>query len=536
MLAAGLGLLAVGVAGWLAAGDLPQASAELVGGNRPLNPGAASRLETTGMNSPAVADNPIDADNLVVAARVNTPRFGCGLFASIDGGASWQPTPVPAREDSVVGCFAPDVAFGAGGRLFLSFTSFAEVEGQGVVPEAIWLATSTDGGRTLSDPRRVAGALSFQVRLAADPTRPGRLVLAWVRADAGVGAFGFRQPGNPVVVSLSTDAGQTWSEPTTVAGGGDRRLIAPTPVVGPDGQVVVGLLDVGGDRLDYRGAHQGLAGPPYQGPWRLLVARPAGADAAGTAPAGNQPPGGGWQEVQVGQVRPTRRVLMLFPPLPSLAADHRRGRLYAAFHGARHGDSDVWVWRSADAGASWQGPARVNDTPVGDGTAQHLPALAVAPTGRLDVLYYDRRADPEDSIMTEVSLSSSFDGGQSFTDRLAASTTAFDARIGHHQEGGIPELGDRLGLVSRPGGALAVWADTRAGEQATGRQDLARAVIAIDGPSRLAGPLRAAGAVVAGLGLLLAARGARPDRGRRRARITARRGAHQEQDQAEGPS
>ena len=62
------------------------------------------------------------------------------------------------------------------------------------------------------------------------------------------------------------------------------------------------------------------------------------------------------------------------------------------------------------------GPTRVNDTKRRDGTAQYLPKLAVAPDGRLDVLYYDRRADPE-NLRNQVSLQSSFDHGESFTPR-----------------------------------------------------------------------------------------------------------------------
>jgi len=56
---------------------------------------------------------------------------------------------------------------------------------------------------------------------------------------------------------------------------------------------------------------------------------------------------------------------------------------------------------------------RVNDTQKGDGTWHDLLKLAVAPDGRLDVLYYDRRADPR-NLMNRVSPQSSFDEGHTF--------------------------------------------------------------------------------------------------------------------------
>jgi hypothetical protein len=238
-----------------------------------------------------------------------------------------------------------------------------------------------------------------------------------------------------------------------VSGAARGRVVAASLARGPGRGLYVLYLDLGGDRLDYEGGHDGRGGPPYPGPWRLVLSRSLDGGAT-------------WEENVVDEVVPTERFLAFLPPFPSLAIDRRRDVLYAAFHDGRLGDADVRVWSSADRGATWSGPRRVNDTPVRDRSAQYLPRLALAENGRLDVLYYDRRSDPR-NVMNDVSLQSSFDGGRTFTDSLRLTDRPFSSRIGFGSERGMPDLGSRLGLVSGDTRALAVWTDTRRREGAT---------------------------------------------------------------------
>jgi hypothetical protein len=108
----------------------------------------------------------------------------------------------------------------------------------------------------------------------------------------------------------------------------------------------------------------------------------------------------------------------------------------------------------------------------------------VAPDGRVDVVYYDRRRDPRD-LRNDVSLQSSFDGGESFSRHLRLTQRSFDSRVGFGAERGLPDLGSRLGLVSADAGALAVWPDTRAGTLASRKQDLAAGLVTFSRPARL---------------------------------------------------
>jgi hypothetical protein len=398
---------------------------------------------------------------------------------------------VPAPPGEEAKCYGSDVAFGADGTLYYSFVT---LRGRGNVPSALWLSRSRDGGRTLSPPARVAGPLTFGVRLAPDPQRSGRVYLTWLQAR-GVGRLQFTGPGNPVMAMRSDDGGRTWTAPVRASDPGHVRAVAPAPAVGRDGTLYVLYVDLGDDRLDYEGAHGGRGGPPHPGRFTLVLAR-------------SRDGGANWeQSVADADIRPIGRFVVFLAPAPTLAVDGE-GRIYAAFHDARLGDPDVWLWTLAPGADGWSRPARVNDTRRRDGTAQYLPKLAVAPGGRLDVLYYDRRADRA-NLMNEVSLQSSFDGGETFTPSVRLSSRPFDSRIGFGAKEGLPDLGSRLGLVSDERAALAVWTDTRAGTPATQKQDLASAAVAVRVTAPLSDAaelaLRIAGGLAVALGLGLAA-------------------------------
>ncbi|MGH9153488.1 MAG: sialidase family protein [Acidimicrobiales bacterium] len=510
-MAFGGALLVAGSGAWVTATSYVRPhDARVVGGNLPVNEGATDRRDIAANNSPTLVRSPVDGGRLVVVNRIDSPEYACAVHLSSDGGATWGRLAIPLPRDEEPKCFAPDAAFGADGTLHVSFVT---LHGNGNVPNAVWLTSLPPDGVRLSAPVKALGSLAFQVRLVADPRRPGSLYLTWLQA-AATAFLAFPETGNPVQFSRSEDGGRTWTKPVRVSAEARARVVAPSAVVGPGGQVMVLYVDLGEDRLDYGGAHQGRGGDPYDGPWELVAARSADRGAT-------------WAESVVDdEVVPTERFLVFLPPSPSLVLDREGGRLYAAFTDGRAGDADVWVWRSGDGGVTWDEPVRANDTPRGDGTSQYLPRLAVAPAGRLDVLYYDRRGDPAANVMNEVSLQSSFDGGRSFSSSVTVSDRPFSSLVGFGSERNLPDLGSRLALVSTDQRALAVWTDTRAGTEASRKQDLVRALVEISPPRRLAPALdwalRAGGVTAAATGLGVVVVVSRP--GPRRSGASARRG------------
>ena len=108
--------------------------------------------------------------------------------------------PAPPGEKK---CFAPDVAFGADGTLYVAFVT---LEGTGNTPSAAWVSTLGDDGEKLSEPRKALGPLSFQVRLTADPNDPDRLYLTWLDVS-DVALYSIVNPGNPIRAARSDDGG-----------------------------------------------------------------------------------------------------------------------------------------------------------------------------------------------------------------------------------------------------------------------------------------------------------------------------------------
>jgi hypothetical protein len=260
---------------------------------------------------------------------------------------------------------------------------------------------------------------------------------------------------NPIMAVHSTDGGETFSDPIVISDPPRERVGAASPVVDGDGNLSVVYQDFKGDRRDF----ENLEGPVFEDPFALVVTRST--DGGRTFSRG--------LEFESGLV-PTRRFLVFLPEAPSMAAAPD-GDLYAVWYDGRNGDEDVFLKRSPDGGTTWSAPIRVNDNPMRDGTNQYLPKVAVNGDGRVDVLFYDRRADTR-NIMTEVFLASSTDDGESFTNRVVSSQS-FDSRVGPSASllHGT-DFGTKLGLDSWSNNVAAAWTDTREGTEADAAQDI----------------------------------------------------------------
>lgn len=402
----------------------------------------------TANNSPMVVRNPQNPDNLVVANRVDRPGFSAAISATTDGGRTWTST-TPPLPDDLDRPFAPSVAFGPDGILYVTYVNLV---GRGNTPQRLWLARSNNGGRSFSDPVRITGEHPFQSQLVVDP-RSGDLHVTWLQAEQ-LALLAF--PGRPVVVSArSQDGGQTWSAPVQVSDPSRERVGAAVPVLTGAGELVVVYKDFKGDRRDF----ENLEGPAWDEPFALVATRSSD---------GGQSFSDG-VELDAGLV-PLRRFLPFLPAFPGVATSGDHG-VHVVWADGRNGDLDVFLRTSSDAGRSWTEPVRVNDNPLGDGTAQYLPAVDVAGNGRTDVVYLDRRGDPT-NVEMRASLAISRSGTSGFR-TLVLSPETFDSRIGPsaapHLE---PDFGSRLGLDSRDDGVLTAWTDATLGTETTDRKSV----------------------------------------------------------------
>jgi hypothetical protein len=227
-----------------------------------------------------------------------------------------------------------------------------------------------------------------------------------------------------------------------------QRVVAPALAIGSDHAVHVLYYDLGEDARDY----QGLEGPTWDGRWSLVLT-------SSTDEGRSFAPGVAVDR----EIVPPERVMLIYTMAPAaLATDG--SRLYASWYDARNQDWDVFLRWSADGGQTWAALQRLNDDPLGDGRDQYLPRLAVAPGGRVDAIFYDRRNDPR-NVLSDVSYTSSSDGGRTFSPNLQINDESFSSQIGTRypipSAKGLVEFGSRIALLARKSNALAAWTDTR---------------------------------------------------------------------------
>ena len=88
LLVIGAGALAISIS------SPSDGSPRLVGSDFAVNTGASNPGDIRANNSPALARNPVRPGNVVVANRVDSPMYSCGLHVSFDNGREWSDTRV----------------------------------------------------------------------------------------------------------------------------------------------------------------------------------------------------------------------------------------------------------------------------------------------------------------------------------------------------------------------------------------------------------------------------------------------------------
>jgi len=400
-------------------------------------------------NSPMIAADPNEPRLMALASRIDAPEFGCELQLSGDGGRSWIPAdPVPRLPKGVERCYGPEVAFDGNGKLYFLFAGLA---GRGNTPVGIFLTSSVDRGQSFKTPVKVVGENAFQAKMVIDKNRGknGRIYLVWLQANGPPPLGGLPAGPNPILSAYSDNAGSAFSKPVQVNDEDRPRSVAPAIALGSDHQVHVLYYDLGDDAIDY----QGLEGPVWESNWSLILA---------SSRDGGRSFGRGVM-VDSGLVPPERVMLIFTMPSAALAAGPG-GRLYAAWSDARNGDWDAYLRASGDSGRHWGSVRRLNDDSLKNGRHQYLPRLSVAPNGRVDAVFYDRRLDPANTL-NHVYLTYSTDHAKSFRPNLRLTEFESDTRFGESypipSAKGQIEFGSRLGLYSADSKAVAAWTDTQ---------------------------------------------------------------------------
>ena len=159
---------------------------------------------------------------------------------------------------------------------------------------------------------------------------------------------------------------------------------------------------------------------------------------------------------------------------PTLDVDRsngpNRGTVYVAWaESINRIDTDIFLRRVTPRTGQLPDvslPVKVNDN--GNGTDQFFPWLSVDPSsGAVAVAFYDRRDNPG-SVLMNLYLARSTDGGVSFGENTRVTPVSSDPRVQAGVLGSTASaigIGDYIGAAATRGKSHIMWADTRHGKQ-----------------------------------------------------------------------
>ncbi len=402
------------------AGPLPPAPGRLV----TLTPAAGFH------NEPSIAVDPNNASRIIAAYQVPAT-----VAFSRDGGSSWKVATGTAPTDYRVSGDV-SVTYDEHGAAILCYIAFDKLGtenywARGATRNGIFVRRSGDGGATwdaqahtvIAQPTKPGIPFEDKPYVVADNTNSkyaGNLYVGWTE---------FRIDESVILFSRSRDGGLTWSAPIEISThhglprDDNGAVEGFTGAVAADGTLHVVWAD--GDSIVLASSHDG--GKTFSKSRAILQTAPLYFAVAGLDRANG---------------------------FPEIAIDPRHGRkglLYVTWSDYRDGDIGVFCAISDNGGKSWSSAVRVNSNPVHDGTDQFFQWLAVDPaTGAANVIFYDRRLDP-DNRKTTLTLGRSIDGGHTFTN-YAWTQGAFVTRREEF-------LGDYIGIAAQNNKVYGVWAE-----------------------------------------------------------------------------
>ncbi|HEX3093878.1 MAG TPA: hypothetical protein VHW72_14695, partial [Candidatus Angelobacter sp.] len=383
--------------------------------------------DTSRFSEPSIAVNPIPPHQIVVVFEANAHAF-----YSQDAGRSWKAADGIASP-SYKHSGDVSVAFDNRGHAYIAYVGFDKLGtfnywGHNTSRNGLFVQRTVDGGVTWEQPPSIVAEhangpgipLEDKPYIVSDTSNSrfaGNLYLGWTR---------WTLTDSRILLSRSTDGGQTWSPPVEIDNhpglprddNGENDGFAG--VVGPDGSLYAIWSQENGIFLTI--SRDG--GKTFSRARQILRTAPLGFNLQ-TVDGANG--------------------------FPQIAIDPRSQRLYVTWSDYRNGDVDVFCSTSTDGGKKWSAPIRVNDDPVHNGADQFYQWLAVDPvSGAANVIFYDRRSDPENRLQT-ITLARSTDGGRTFQN-YAWTNSSFDAT-------GV-FLGDYTGLAAFGGRVYGAWTET----------------------------------------------------------------------------
>lgn len=401
--------------------------------------------------------------NLVMAYNDNPLAGPLGSAYSQDNGKNWSTTqlPLPTTPANgpppplpMVAAFDPTITSDANGNVYTGFIAVGAHNFGGWGDSGLYVCVSSDGGQNWGAPVQVSYdwpslpsppappdanyRFNDRCQITADTFATSSyrnyVYIAWIKDRGWYANDGINRPLGDIYFSRSTDWGQTFSTPMIINDQNNHDMgNMPIPVVACDGDVYVTWMDynvwgdITGEIYIRRSTDGGQTFPAWGGGDHQVTTI-------------NLP---GWQNSPLFEVTgavPGANTLAKGAPVPATSPTdpNELYLVYAADPNISdvNNEADIFFIKSIDGGQNWTPPLRVNDD--ANKNDQIMPWIDIKPDGTIDVAWYDRRNDVNDTYW-DVYIARSVNGGASFSKNVRLSDRSFLAPSGW--------IGEYLGLA-----------------------------------------------------------------------------------------
>lgn len=361
-------------------------------------------------NESSISVNPKNPNNLIASSVDYRDNSSTWVYVSDNGGKSWKNINLGKPYPTWQSTNDPSVMFDTDGTGYLMYGAFPRTASG---ENGVYISKTTDEGKTWTKHIPVIehkGKMSldsafedkYYVQVDKSPTSPykGNIYTPWKRVTA-------LDSATQIVFSRSEDKGLTWSEPipisTRMSGTSEDTTFGqsfPLVTTGPKGQIYA-VWNIGPKKsIGFAKSYDG--GKNWTEPKNIIKYKEFGTP-----------------KYLTGQgVRHTVKGAVRAESYPVIACNYTNGKRSGELYLCWAADSipNIYFSKSIDEGETWSEPKIV---PSDQRQDQFWSWIAVDPISEdIAIMYLDSRNDTN-NILVECYVSYSYDGGETWIDRLA---------------------------------------------------------------------------------------------------------------------